>query len=181
ARWSLVTEQLPTGCSHTALSNAITTALLATTCPANDFKSKHRSRPVEENLWYQFYARSAFGRYFVTGRALADVMVARNDPRLPQYFGVSAVRWQPSKAYALNTIVLDANLNAQQAQNAGTSGSSEPVWASVSGATTTDGTITWKNIGPPYGGQDPVGARATAGGSAVTGTRKVRSVRLHSR
>ena len=173
ARLYMHTAETATGFDNTALNNAVTNALLGISSPANDFKSKHTSQPGEDNLWYQFYARSGFGRYVVTGRALADVMVARNDPRLPQYFGVSAVRWQPSKAYALNTIVLDANLNAQQAQNAGTSGSSEPVWASVSGATTTDGTITWKNIGPPYGGQDPVGARSTAGVSALTGTRNV--------
>ena len=72
---------------NTALGNAVTYALLGISAPANDLKSKHTSQPGEDNLWYQFNFRSGFGQYVVAGRALADAMVARNDPRLAQYFG----------------------------------------------------------------------------------------------
>jgi len=65
-----------------ALNNAITYALLGISSAANDFKSRHTSQPGEDNMWYQFNFRSGFGQYVVAGRALADIMVARNDPRL---------------------------------------------------------------------------------------------------
>jgi hypothetical protein len=72
---------------NAALNSAITYALLGISTPANDFKSRHTSQPGEDNMWYQFNFRSGFGQYVVAGRALADIMVARNDPRLGQYFG----------------------------------------------------------------------------------------------
>jgi hypothetical protein len=72
-----------------ALQNAITYALLGINDPANDFRSRHTSQPGEDNMWYQFNFRSGFGQYVVAGRALADLMVARNDPRLPEYFGAA--------------------------------------------------------------------------------------------
>ena len=89
ARLYMHTAETATGFDNTALNNAVTNALLGISSPANDFKSKHTSQPGEDNLWYQFYARSGFGRYVVAGRALADLMVSRNDPRLPEYFGAS--------------------------------------------------------------------------------------------
>ncbi len=89
ARLYMHTAETATGFDNTALNNAVTNALLGISSSANDFKSKHTSQPGEDNLWYQFYARSGFGRYVVAGRALADLMVSRNDPRLPEYFGAS--------------------------------------------------------------------------------------------
>ncbi len=89
ARLYMHTAETATGFDNTALNNAVTNALLGISASANDFKSKHTSQPGEDNLWYQFYARSGFGRYVVAGRALADLMVSRNDPRLPEYFGAS--------------------------------------------------------------------------------------------
>ena len=89
ARLYMHTAETATGFDNTALNNAVTNGLLGISSSANDFKSKHTSQPGEDNLWYQFYARSGFGRYVVAGRALADLMVSRNDPRLPEYFGAS--------------------------------------------------------------------------------------------
>jgi hypothetical protein len=72
---------------NAALTSAITYALQGISDPANDFKSRHTSQPGQDNMWYQFNFRSGFGQYVVAGRALADLMVARGDARLPQYFG----------------------------------------------------------------------------------------------
>ncbi|HEU5260336.1 MAG TPA: SusD/RagB family nutrient-binding outer membrane lipoprotein [Gemmatimonadales bacterium] len=74
---------------NAALNSAVTSALLGISDPANDLKSRHTSRPGEDNMWYQFKARSGFGNFVVAGRALVDLMVARSDPRLPEYFSAS--------------------------------------------------------------------------------------------
>lgn len=74
---------------NAALGNAVTYALLGISSPANDLKSRHTSQPGEDNMWYQFKVRSGFGNFVVAGRALVDLMVARNDPRLSEYFNAS--------------------------------------------------------------------------------------------
>ena len=74
----------------TALNNAVTSALLGISAPANDFKTSHGSAPGQDNMWYQFKFRSGFGNYVVAGQQLADLMVGRNDPRLPEYFGAAS-------------------------------------------------------------------------------------------
>jgi len=74
---------------NAALGNAVTYALLGISDPANDLKSRHTSQPGEDNMWYQFKVRSGFGNFVVAGRALVDLMIARNDPRLPEYFSAS--------------------------------------------------------------------------------------------
>jgi hypothetical protein len=72
-----------------AAGNVVTYGLLGISAPANDFKSLHSDAPGEDNMWYQFKFRSGFGNFVVAGRALVDLMVARSDPRLPEYFGAS--------------------------------------------------------------------------------------------
>jgi hypothetical protein len=69
--------------------NAINEASLGISAAANDLRAFHGSVPQQDNLWFQFSTRSGFGQYLVAGRNLADLMVARNDPRLPEYFGPS--------------------------------------------------------------------------------------------
>jgi hypothetical protein len=69
--------------------NAINEATLGISAPANDFLTFHGANPQEDNVWFQLSARSGFGQYVVAGRNLADLMVARNDPRLPNYFAPS--------------------------------------------------------------------------------------------
>ncbi len=157
---------------NAALGNAITYALLGISAPANDVKAKHTSQPGEDNMWYQFNFRSGFGQFVVAGRALADLLLARNDTaRLHQYFGLSARPWQPKHTYTLRQVVLDANNNAQQATDSGSSANVPPVWVTTVGDTTTDSTVKWKNVGLPYGGQDPLGGRSAAGVSLLEGTR----------
>ncbi len=88
ARLFMHTVETPTGFDAGALNNAITYALKGIKSPANDVNSVHTTNPGEDNLWFQFYARSGFGQYVVAGQNLADLMVARNDTfRLRQYFG----------------------------------------------------------------------------------------------
>lgn len=96
ARLYMHTAELPGAGNFdaAALNNAVTYGLLGIKV-GNDLKSKHTSQPGEDNLWYQFSARSGFGQYVVAGRQLADLMVARNDSRLPEYFGAA----QPGPGY----------------------------------------------------------------------------------
>jgi starch-binding outer membrane protein, SusD/RagB family len=174
ARLYLHTAELPTAGTFDAgaLNNAITSALLGISTPANDFKTRHGSDPGQDNMWYQFKFRSGFGDYVVAGRALVDLMVRRDDPRLPEYFNrLTVAPWQAGRAYAVGAVVSDANGDVQQATNAGTSGSGEPVWATAFDATTTDNTIVWRNVGQPYGGTDPSGGNSPAGISLLEGTR----------
>lgn len=56
--------------------------------------------------------------------------------------------WQASTVYAIQApgagqIIIDSNGNAQQLTTGGTSGSSNPTWATTPGTTTADNTVTW--------------------------------------
>jgi hypothetical protein len=81
-------------------------------------------------------------------------MKRRGDPRLAQYFctnGVSTA-WKAATVYKAGTVILDApNGNMEVVTVAGTSGATV-TWAAKMDATTTDGTVTWVNNGPPYEG-----------------------------
>jgi starch-binding outer membrane protein, SusD/RagB family len=56
---------------------------------AGDFRAFHGQNTSERNVWYQF-SQTTFGTDLVAGKRLVDFMKARNDPRLPQYFGRNA-------------------------------------------------------------------------------------------
>jgi len=66
--------------------DAIANASLGISAPANDLKTFHNSATSERNIWFQFQ-QTTFGQDVVAGRALVDLMKARSDPRLPEYFG----------------------------------------------------------------------------------------------
>src|SRR5256885_15997155 len=53
---------------------------------AGDLKPFHTSATSERNIWYQFQL-TTFGQDVVAGKFLVDLMKARSDPRLPQYYG----------------------------------------------------------------------------------------------
>lgn len=78
------------------------------------------------------------------------------------YPNVSGAAWQATHVYALQTGITPVNNNTGskgfQVITAGTSGGTEPVWnslCSTSGATCTDGTVVWENMGPA--GAEPHG------------------------
>ncbi|HEY2066430.1 MAG TPA: SusD/RagB family nutrient-binding outer membrane lipoprotein [Gemmatimonadaceae bacterium] len=56
---------------------------------SDDFHGVHTTNTSERNLWFQFQL-SSFGNDLVAGARLADLMIADNDPRLPDYFGKNA-------------------------------------------------------------------------------------------
>jgi len=123
---------------------------------ASDFSSFHVAGvSTEQNMWSQFQTNSAFASDLEAGKFLVDYMKARNDPRLPAYFCPNATAaWKATHAYAVGNRVLDPNGNAEKVTTAGTSGATQPTWATTVGATTTDGSVTWTNDGLPYGGDD---------------------------
>ncbi|MFN2572703.1 MAG: SusD/RagB family nutrient-binding outer membrane lipoprotein [Gemmatimonadales bacterium] len=68
---------------------AITAATAGISSPANDFRAYHGSGTGEGNIWVQF-AATTFGQDVVAGKRLVDIMVARSDPRLAQYFDTNS-------------------------------------------------------------------------------------------
>jgi len=86
ARYYLHTAEVRGAPAYTA---AVAEASLGISAPANNFTSYHSQTQGEQNGWWQFQNLSGFGRDVKAGRFLADLMVARNDPRLPEYFSAS--------------------------------------------------------------------------------------------
>ena len=72
-----------------AYEGALAAATAGISTPDNDFTAYHSQANLEQNFWWQFHDLSGFGVDIVAGRFLADLMVARNDPRLAEYFGPS--------------------------------------------------------------------------------------------
>lgn len=56
--------------------------------------------------------------------------------------------WFPSTDYTTPSVILDSNNNIQLATVSGTTGTTAPSWSTSFGGTTTDGGVTWDNIGP---------------------------------
>lgn len=60
------------------------------------------------------------------------------------------VSWSPSTVFGFNKAILDSNGNLQimiSATSPSTSGATTPAWSVTVGGTTTDGNITWMNVG----------------------------------
>ena len=55
---------------------------------SGDLLAVHTSASGQQDVWYQFQ-QTSFGSDLVAGSTLVNLMVARNDPRLPQYFGAN--------------------------------------------------------------------------------------------
>ena len=158
ARFLLHTIEANAATKATIYANAIAQATAGIASPTGDLLALHSPATSERNIWYQFQT-TTFGQDVVAGKTLVDIMRARNDPRLPAYFGMNAsASWQASHKYAKGNRVLDPNGNGEQvtavAAPDSLSGSTEPVWPTTSGTTTTDNHVTWTNTGLPWGGED---------------------------
>lgn len=55
--------------------------------------------------------------------------------------------WQGSTVYSPLLAIVDSNGNVQQLTQSGTTGSAQPAWATVTGATTADGSAIWTMLG----------------------------------
>jgi hypothetical protein len=71
-------------------ANVITEASSGIGSTAGDLLAYHSASVTERNIWYQFQS-TTFGQDLVAGKALVDIMNARSDPRLPQYFGLNGL------------------------------------------------------------------------------------------
>lgn len=80
--------------------------------------------------------------------------------------------WIASNAFENPSVIVDSNSNIQLVTTAGTSGATVPSWNATFAATTTDGTITWTNIGQgniaAYSGFSYIAAYRTVSGNLST-------------
>lgn len=81
--------------------------------------------------------------YIITLKAGTDV---RNEDLLREI----AMPWTPNKYYfsTQKSVPVFANGNIYTVISPGNSGSTEPVWSTVRGTTTTDNSVTWRCEGP---------------------------------
>lgn len=60
-------------------------------------------------------------------------------------------QWNPSTSFSTTSVsaaIVDPNGNLQIVQTTGLSGTTQPTWSTTIGGTTTDGAVTWLNVGP---------------------------------
>jgi len=109
-------------------------------------------------MWTQFQTSSGFGTDLEAGKALVDILKARNDPRLAQYYcKATTAAWKTANKYKTNGAILDPNGNMEQVTAVtldSLSGATQPVWPTLVGAPTVDNHVTWINRGLPYVGDD---------------------------
>jgi hypothetical protein len=125
---------------------------------ASDLASFHSQATSERNMWTQFQTSSGFGTDLEGGKALIDILKARNDPRLAKYYcPATTAAWKGGTKFAPNAAIVDVNGNMEQVTAVAadsTSGAVQPTWPTTTGATTVDNNVTWTNRGLPYVGDD---------------------------
>ncbi len=72
--------------------------------------------------------------------------------------------WAAGTGYALYAQIIDTNGNVQRVTVAGTSGSTQPAWNPTVSGNTTDGSVTWLNMGTNYANVGTLIAVLYAGG-----------------
>jgi hypothetical protein len=87
ARFYLHTAELRGAPAYQA---ALAAGALGISSPANNFTTFHSQTNGEQNGWWQFDNLSGFGADIVAGKFLVDLMLARSDPRLPEYFATTS-------------------------------------------------------------------------------------------
>ena len=157
ARYYMQTAESLGAPAYTAAIAAATNGISVAT-GASDFASFHTQATSERNMWTQFQTSSGFGTDLEGGKALVDILKARNDPRLAKYYcKATTAAWKASTKYPLNSAILDPNGNMEQVTAIAadtTSGATQPMWPTTSGTTTVDNHVTWTNRGLPYVGDD---------------------------
>jgi len=97
-------------------------------------------RPIDQlqnQIWFNI------GSGLNNGAALfGDLFPTWIDP------ATSAPVWKKGTAYTANQLVTDPNGNVEIVTTAGTAGNTAPAWNATIGQSTTDGSVTWKNMGP---------------------------------
>lgn len=96
-------------------ARALTEANLGVPDTASDLRTHQGKATTEWNVWYQFQVVQRSG-YLTTGAELVNLMVARNDPRLPSYFSKDADTLKPYQGAQPG----DANNPAEQSNLSGT-------------------------------------------------------------
>src|SRR5437764_1617055 len=69
-----------------AYDSVVKYASLGIGATTGDLRTYHTSATSERNIWFQFQL-TTFGQDVVAGKLLVELMKARSDPRLPQYYG----------------------------------------------------------------------------------------------
>src|SRR5690349_682730 len=143
-----------------AYTNAIAAAANGISDPtgASNMASFHTTATSERNMWTQFQTSSGFGTDLEGGKALIDILKARNDPRLAQYYcPATTATWHHGAKFTSNAAIVDPNGNMEQVTalaGDSTSGATQPAWPTTAGATTVDNNVTWTNRGLPFVGDD---------------------------
>lgn len=91
------------------------------------------------------YALTASADFAATGITVQEVGLFANTAAigLPAAIGTANPTWTASSVKALGALLVDGNGNIQRCATPGTTGSTEPSWATALGATTTDGSAVW--------------------------------------
>jgi starch-binding outer membrane protein, SusD/RagB family len=143
-----------------AYTNAIAAATngISDATGASDLASFHTAATSERNMWTQFQTSSGFGTDLEGGKALIDILKARNDPRLSKYYcRATTTAWKAATKYQKNSAILDPNGNMEQVTAVtadSLSGATQPTWPATAGTSTVDNHVTWINRGLPYVGDD---------------------------
>jgi hypothetical protein len=93
---------------------------------------------------------------------------------------VTPPAWAATHLYSTDAKILDSHNNIQLATVGGTSGGASPTFSQTVGGTTTDGTVTWTNLGviataalPAAGGTSGIIIDNTVGSGTLAGTSQI--------
>jgi len=104
------------------------------------------SRALHQNALHYF--QITCGSHTAKGTFQTKVVPIGKTYGEPQPILGAGLAWRANLAHALGDLTEDSNDNVEQAQSSGTSGASPPAWNQALGATTTDNSVLWKNLGP---------------------------------
>ncbi len=112
------------------------------------------------------------------GAITSDGLVAWLDQGVQS--AVTPPAWAATHSYSTDAKILDSHNNIQLATVGGTSGGASPIFSQTVGGTTTDGTVTWTNLGviataalPAAGGTSGIIIDNTVGLGTLAGTSQI--------